>query len=123
MNPIVIKRCNEFESNIIKKLRGLGDVVHKVRTPVGIVDCIFIYQNKKFVVEIKDFRGKNNITMHELKQLIRYMKSLNHKRGILVCPKDKFPKRNPCRNVYIDDMEITFLSDENLRGRRIKDFQ
>ena len=123
MNPIVIKRCNDFERDIIKNLRDLGEVIPKVRTPAGIVDCIFIYQNKKYVVEIKDFRGKNNITMHELKQLIKYMKSLSHKNGIIVCPKDKFPKRNPCRNVYIDDMEITFLSEEDLRGRSIKDFR
>ena len=60
--------------------------------------------------------------MHELKQLVKYMKSLSYKNGILVCSKDKFPKRNPCRNVYIDDMKIIFLSEEDLRGRRIKDF-
>lgn len=51
------------------------------------------------------------------------MKSLSNKNGIMICPKDKFPKRNLGRNVYIDDMEITFLSEEDLRGRRIKDFQ
>ena len=111
MNPLVIKRCNEFEKNIISALRDLGEVIPKVRTPAGIVDCIFIYQNKKFVVEIKDFRGKNNITMYELNQLARYMKSLAYKNGILVCPKDKIPKRNACRNVYIDGMEISFLSE------------
>lgn len=123
MNPVVIKRCNEYEKNIIKNLRKFGEVIPKVRTPAGIIDCVFIYQNKKFIVEIKDFRGKNNITMYELKQLTRYMKSLRCKNGILVCPKNKFPKKNPCRNVYIGDMKILFLSEEDLRGRRIKDIK
>jgi len=49
--------------------------------------------------------------------------SLSHKNGILVCPKDKFPKRNHHGNVYIGDNKITFLSKEDLRGCRIKDFQ
>ena len=93
MNPYVIKRCNKFEKRIIKLLSKLGKVKSQIRIPKGIVDCLFEYNNETFVVEIKDFRGKNNITMFELKQLIRYMKNLKHKKGLLIYPKESFPKR------------------------------
>lgn len=120
-NPAVIKRCNKFEKNIINLLREFGEVKPKVRMKACIVDCLFKYNRTTFVVEIKDFRGKNNITMHEIKQLVRYMKVLNFKRGLLICPKEKFPKRKYYRNIYINDLEITLLSEEDLRGRSIRD--
>lgn len=119
MNPSVIKRCNEFEKRIIKLLESLGKVNPKIRIPSGIVDCLFEYKNKTFVVEIKDFRGKNNITMFELKQLVRYMKDLNCKKGLLICPKESFPKRKNSRNIYIGRLNIKIMSEEDLRGRRI----
>jgi len=122
-NPAVVERCIKFEKNIIKILGELGHVRPKVRTEAGIADCVFKYDHLTFVVEIKDFRGKKNITMYEIKQLIKYMRALNYKRGILVCPKEKFPKRKYGRNVYIGDLEITLLSEEDLRGRRIRDFK
>ena len=70
--------------------------------PNGRVDCIFTYNKKIFVVEIKDFRSNHNITMSEIKQLIRYMKSLKINDGLLICPKESFPKRKNSRNLYID---------------------
>ena len=120
MNPSVIKRCNEFERRIIKLLGNLGEVKPKIRTSAGIIDCLFKYNNKTFVVEIKDFRSRNNITMFEIKQLIRYMKALNYKRGLLICPKESFPKRKNSRNIYINNRIIQIISEEDLRGRSIK---
>lgn len=119
MDPFVIARCNKFEKSIIKKLNGLGEVESKIRTSAGIVDCLFNYNNQIFVVEIKDFRGKNNITMFEIKQLIRYMKALNYKEGLLICLKQSFPKRKNGRNIYIDNLRVRILSEEDLRERSI----
>lgn len=120
MNPFVVERCNKFEKRIFELLRELGEIKPKVRTTVGIADCLFKYNNDVFVVEIKDFRGKNNITMFEIKQLVKYMKALNYKRGLLICPKESFPKRKNSRNVYIDNAVINILSEEDLGGRSIK---
>ena len=57
--------------------------------------------------------------MVELKQLMKYMKSLGCQRGIIVCPKESFPKRKNSRNVYKDNLTIQILSEEDLRGRSI----
>ena len=121
MNPFVLERCNKFEKRIIKLLGNLGEIKPKVRTTAGITDCLFKYNNEVFVVEIKDFRGKNNITMFEIKQLVKYMRALNHKKGLLICPKGSFPKRKNSRKLYIDDQIIKILSEEDLWGRSIKD--
>ena len=115
-NPVVAKRCRDFEKEITNLLRRIGEVKPKVRTPSGIVDCTLKCEDKEYIVEIKDFRGKNNITMHELKQLIRYMKELNCKNGLLICPKESFPKRKNSRNIYIDGLSLRILSKEDLYG-------
>ena len=120
-DPLVVKRCHEFEKKIIKLLSKFGEVRPQVRIKKGIIDCLFKFNNETFVVEIKDFRGKSNITMSEIKQLIRYMKSLNKNKGLLICPKESFPKRKNNRKLYIENLVIQILSEEDLRGRSIKD--
>jgi len=119
MNPYVIARCNKFEKRIIEILSKLGKVNPKVRTTAGIIDCVLKYKDEKYIVEIKDFRSRNNITMSQLKQLIKYMKSINCQNGLLICPKESFPKRKNSRNIYIDELNIKILSEEDLRGRSI----
>lgn len=116
MNPLVVKRYGEFEKKIVGLLEDFGEVRPKIRTSGGIIDCLFFYGGQIFVVEIKDFRGKNNITMFELKQLIRYMKSLNLNKGLLICPKESFPKRKNSRNIYIENLNLRILSEEDLWG-------
>jgi len=115
-NPFVVERCNEYEKRVVQLLSSLGDVKAKVRTTAGIVDCLFRYENKTYAVEIKDYRGANNITMHEIKQLIKYMQVLHCNNGLLICPKESFPKRKNGRNVYIGNLAIKILSEEDLRG-------
>ena len=88
INPEVIERCNNYEKKIIELLSEIGEINPKVRTPVGIIDCLFKTKDMVFVVEIKDYRGKNNITMFELKQLMRYMYYLGINNGLLICPKE-----------------------------------
>lgn len=115
-NPYVVKRCKDFEKRIIKLLSKLGKVEPKIRTSAGIIDCLFWYKGEPFVVEVKDYRGKNNITMHEIKQLIRYMESLDYNQGFIICPKESFPKRKNSRNIYKDNRTIRIVSEEDLRG-------
>ena len=120
-DPRVVKRCLSFEKNILSLLGTLGNVKPKVRCTSGIVDCLFHYNNKDYVVEVKDFRSRNNITMSQIKQLVRYLKELDIKNGIIICPKESFPKRKNGRNLYIEDLKIKILSEEDLRGRSIKE--
>ena len=115
----MIKRCKSFERKIITLLGTIGEVESQVKISVGIIDCLFNYQGSLFTVEIKDFRGRNNITMHEIKQLVNYMKAINCKNGLLICPKESFPKRKNGRNIYIDGLNIKLLSEEDLRGYSI----
>ena len=113
-NPQVISRCKKYETEIIETLAKIGKVKSKVKTPTGIIDCLFKYNNKTFVVEIKDFRSRNNITMSQIKQIIRYMKELKIDEGIIVCPKESFPKRKNSRNILLDNLKISIKSKEDL---------
>ena len=58
--------------------------------------------------------------MTYIKQLMKYMKSIDCKNGILVCDKKRFPKRKNERYIYKEDLFIQILSEEDLRGRSIK---
>jgi len=118
-DPKVIKRCLAYEKRIVSILKELGEVKPKVRTSKGIVDCLFKYDDRNFVVEIKDFRGRNNITKSQIKQLIEYMRDLNIKEGLIICPKHSFPKRKNSRNLFIGDSKINIISEEDLWGRSI----
>jgi len=116
MNPFVAKRSREFESEVIGLLRKFGEVKPKVKTSCGVADCIFKYGTKTFVVEIKDFRARNNITMSQIKQLVQYMNAMGQKNGLIICPKESFPKRKNSKKLYISNLFISILSEEDLRG-------
>tara|TARA_B100002003_G_C14150281_1_gene553219 strand:- start:3007 stop:3762 length:756 start_codon:yes stop_codon:yes gene_type:complete len=114
MNPLVLQRSNKFEKDIISLLAQIGEIKSQVKNKEGFADCLFRFKDETFVVEIKDYRGKNNITMSEIKQLKRYMDAMNHKKGLIVCPKESFPKRKNSRNLYIGDKNIKIVSKEDI---------
>ena len=114
MNPLVLRRSNKFEKEIISLLSEIGKVQSQVKNDCGFADCLFHFKDEIFVVEIKDYRGKNNITMSEIKQLKRYMDAMGHKNGLIVCPKESFPKRKNSRNLYIGDKNIKIVSKEDI---------
>ena len=121
-NPYVIKRCKKFEKRIIDILGVWGKTKSQVRISNKIIDCLFEYGGENFVVEIKDYRVRN-ITMSDVKQLIKYMNLVNYKKGLIICPKESFPKKKNSRNVYIDNLMIKILSEEDLRGRSTNHFE
>lgn len=118
-DPKILHRCHSYEKEIISFLKTIGEVEPKVRTSKGIADCLFKYNNQWLVVEIKDFRGRNNISKSQIDQMIGYMTSLNIKEGFLICPRSSFPKRKNSRNLFIGEFRIHIISDEELRGRSI----
>ncbi len=109
-------RWSKFEKRIFRILKNFGKVDEKVRTNSGIADCVFTYRNIDYVVEIKDFRSKNNIHRMHIVQIVRYMKALNINNGLIICHKENFPKREDGRNIYIENLAIRILSEEDLRG-------
>jgi hypothetical protein len=120
-NPEIAARSRKFEREILSLFARLGRVTPHLKAPSGIIDFMFEQGNEKYIVEVKGFRGCKNITISQLKQLAKYMKELNCRKGILVCPKESFPKRKHGRNVYIDGLEIRIISEEDVRGRSIKE--
>ena len=115
-NPAIVERSLEFERKITYLLSKIGSVKTRVRTSVGIADCLFTQNKTTSVVEIKDFRGERNITMSQVKQLMKYMVALGYKDGLLVCPKESFPKKKNNKNLYIDDLKIKIISEEDIRN-------
>ncbi len=116
-NPIVVKRCRDFEKETIKRLQRIGRVIPKFRLIDGkVIDAVLKINKKMYVVEIKDFRSRNNITMSQIKQVLNYMGSLNCKNGVIICPEESLPKRKNGRNIYIDNFSIKIMSVEDLGG-------
>ncbi len=113
-NPEVCKRSHLYEREVISKFKELGEVYYHVRCKEGVLDAIFLNNGVKHVIEVKDFRGRNNITKYQIKQIYRYMKCLNIKEGIIVCPKDSFPKRKNRRNLFIGDFRIRIISPDEV---------
>jgi len=111
---IIVNRCIAYERKIVDILSGLGKVRSKVRTQNGIADCTLELNGINYVVEVKDFRARNNITQTQIKQLIRYMKALKYKNGLIICPKESFPKRKNSRNITVNDFKINIMSEEDL---------
>jgi hypothetical protein len=50
---------------------------------------------------------------------MRYMVELKVSHGLLICPKESFPKRKNGRNIYKGGLSIRILSEEDLRGHGI----
>ena len=120
-NIEVIKRSKLYEKKITKLLMGFGEVRSQIKTTAGIADCILQSSVGEFVVEIKDFRARNNITLSQIKQLIRYMQALKIDQGLPICPEESLPKRKNQRNLFIGDLRVNIISEEYLRGCSIKE--
>ena len=57
--------------------------------------------------------------MHEIKQLLNYLRITNLKQGLLICPKESLPAKQKSRNIYIDGFNLKVISDDSLWGRGI----
>ena len=89
----VKQRANNFEEEIAKKLSCYGNVLRLVKTKRGVADIILERKDKKIIIEVKDYLNKE-ISIHEIKQLNKYLEDFNTEIGFLIChtkpPKDKF---------------------------------
>ncbi len=115
-NPAIVQRSLEFERRMIYLLSKIGSVQSKVRTKAGIADCVFRQNGTTYIVEVKDFRGGRNITQSQIKQLMKYMVALECNNGLLVCPRESFPKRKNNNNLYIDGLKIKIISEEEIQS-------
>ncbi|MDP1729280.1 MAG: GxxExxY protein, partial [archaeon] len=89
----VKQRARDFEDEIARRLTCYGNVQRLVKTQRGIADIILERNNKKIIIEIKDYLNKE-ISKHEIKQLNKYLEDCNINLGLLIChnkpKKDKF---------------------------------
>ncbi len=85
------ERAKSFEDEIAIKLSGFGKVNQLVKTKRGVADIILERNNKKIIIEIKDFQNKD-ISISQVIQLNRYLEDLNTDLGILICHKK--PKKD-----------------------------
>ena len=85
------ERSIEFEKEVFSILEKFGTVKKHVRTKCGIVDAVLITKEDSFVIEIKDYQSKP-ISNTEIKQIEKYLNSLNLFKGIIVCSTKNYNK-------------------------------
>ncbi|MBS3072302.1 restriction endonuclease [Candidatus Pacearchaeota archaeon] len=112
-NAEIRKRAADFEDEAINLLSTRGKLIKHYRTKYGIADALLDMEDKKIIIEVKDYQ-KKNITFHELKQLYRYILGTEHCcDGILVTNKNKWKKGK----VYIENNRISVISlDQIIHG-------
>ena len=88
-------------------------MIKHYKTKNGIADALLDMEGQKIIVEIKNY-GHKNVTMHEIKQLNRYIQGTpNCCSGILVTKQDKWKKGK----VYIENNRISIIpSFKIIRG-------
>ena len=101
-------RAKTFEDEMAIKLSGYGKINRLVKTKRGFADIIFERQDKKAIIEVKDYRDKE-ISISQINQLNKYLEDCNCNLGILIChnkpQKDSF---------LIDKNKIFILNKEEL---------
>ena len=113
-NSQIRKRAYNFEKEVINLLRVRGEVKKYVHIGNMILDAILEKDGKRYVVEIKDYR-KKPITMHEIKQLYRYIEAVdNCYDGIMITHNNT---KRPKGKIYIEGNRISFVTkDQILKG-------
>lgn len=102
------QRAKSFEDKIAVKLAGYGKVNRLIKTKRGFADIIFEIDNKKAIIEIKDYQSKE-ISFSQIKQLNKYMEDCNCNLGFLVC--NKKPKKD---KLLIGKNKILALEESEL---------
>ena len=102
------KRAKDFEEEIAIKLSGYGKVNRLVKTKRGVADIILERNNKKIIIEIKDYQLKD-ISISQIKQLNKYLEDCDSNTGILICHNK--PKRD---RFLIDKNQIFILEEQEL---------
>jgi len=111
-NSAIRKRAYAFEDHVISLLHKRGEVIKYYRTANGVADALLKVGPKIYIIEVKDYRSKNNITLSEIKQLNKYIEGTkNCCDGIVVTHPESLGKRS---KVYIDGNEISILPYDEL---------
>jgi len=76
--------AKRFEEEISVKLSGYGKVNRLVKTKRGFADVIFERNDKKAVIEIKDYNQKD-ISISQINQLNKYLEDCKCNLGFLIC--------------------------------------
>jgi len=103
------QRAKDFEEKIARKLSCYGNVNRLVKTKRGVADIILERNNKKVIIEVKDYLSKE-ISNHEIKQLNKYLEDCNCNLGLLICHEK--PKKD---SFLIDENRLIILDESELR--------
>ena len=104
-------RAYKFENEVLNLLKIRGTVQKYQHNKYGISDAIFERDGKRYVIEIKDYK-KKSITMHEIKQLYRYIEGTeNCCDGILITHRIT---KKPKSKIYIDGNRISVIAKEDI---------
>jgi predicted transcriptional regulator len=99
------KRAKSFEDEISVKLYGFGTVNRLVKTKRGVADVILERNNKKMIIEIKDYQNKE-ICISQINQLNKYLEDCNCNLGALICHK------KPKKDKFLIGKNQIFILDE-----------
>jgi len=102
------QRAKDFEEEIARKLSCYGNVNRLVKTKRGVADIILERNNKKVIIEVKDYLSKE-ISSHEIKQLNKYLEDCNYNLGLLICHEK--PKKD---SFLIDENRLIILDESEL---------
>lgn len=101
-------RAKEFEDKISNKLAKYGTINRFVKTKRGFIDVILGKDNKKVIIEIKDYKHKD-ISISQIKQLNKYLEDCDCNLGILIChkkPKNSFLKFKDKSIIILEESEL-----------------
>ena len=98
-------RAKSFEDEMAIKLSGYGKVNRLVKTKRGFADIIFERQDKKAIIEVKDYRDKE-ISISQVNQLNKYLEDCNCNLGILIC------HNKPQKDSFLIDKNKIFILDK-----------
>lgn len=111
----VVTRSHSYEREVLRTLGQYGTIISHVRCTAGIADAVFIRDGQQVVIEVKDFRARNNITMSQIKQLDAYMNTLQIRRGLLICPEESFPVKKNTRDITLGKNYIKIVSLDEVK--------
>jgi hypothetical protein len=112
VNSKIKKRAYQFENYVLDLLSFFGEVNKQYKNPSGFADGLITINNQLFVIEIKDYRARNNISLHEVKQVNRYIEAIdNCNRGVLITHANSKGKKD---KFYIGGNKIDIISLEEI---------
>ena len=110
--PEIKNRAARFEKYVIDFLSKYGKMQSKVRIGRKIADGLLEYKGQIIIIEVKDYRGRNNVCFSDVKQVLSYIKGFDCKKGIILHHYNK----GEIREYHVEGCQIYALPFQVLKG-------